>query len=199
MHRLLLVLFLFSCNACWAQEFYFLGGVTRDIASDEHSYAWMLEYQQAWSEHTAVSIAWLNEGHVPGHHRDGLSVQFWGHIDLVPQHLSIAAGIGPYSYFDTAIAETGGSYSDDHGWGSITSVAANWNTSDRWQIQLRAQHIETDTDFDSTQILLGVGYRLMPVNSAESLRTTTWEDNIRRPNEFTLFFGYTIVNSDESK
>lgn len=199
MHRLVLLLLIFSADSALAQEFYFLGGATRDSNSGVNTYGWALEYQQELGAHAAFSLSWLNEGHVPGHHRDGQSAQLWGVTDLAARRLSIAAGIGPYRYFDTAIAGQGGAYSDDHGWGTITSLAATWHPRGRWNIQLRAQHIETATDFDSTAILLGFGYQLSPTVSPGSTSVSSLSYGPKLGNEIALFVGRTVVNSGESE
>jgi len=199
MRRLLFVLLTFAVCPAQAQEFYFLGGVTRDPASGEHSHAWALEYRQELGEHAAFSLSWLNEGHLPGHHRDGHSAQLWGRTDLLARRLSLAAGIGLYRYFDTAIAEMGGAYSNDHGWGTVASMAATWYTQGRWCFQLRANHIVTATDLDTTAILLGFGYRLKPAALSESPPVAPSEIERRRGNEIALFIGRTVVNSDESE
>lgn len=192
MRRFFLVMFLFAADPAWAREFYFLGGATRDSASGAHTYGWALEYRQALGAHAAFSLTWLNEGHVPGHHRDGQSVQIWGRTDLLARRLSLAAGIGPYRYFDTAVAEAGGTYSNDHGWGTIASLSATWRAKGRRRFQLRVNRIETAAGPDTTAILFGLGYRLAPTPSP------VLSAEVRR-NEIALFIGRTVVNSYRSE
>lgn len=192
-----LSLFFFLVSAVEAQEFFFLAGATRDRTSRRSSYGWMLDYRQPLSERYAVSLAWLNEGHVPGHHRDGQSVQLWRTVALPRQRLTLAVGVGPYRYFDTTVAAQGGSFSDDHGWGVITSLSATWQSAGRWNLHMRANHIETATDLDTTSILFGLGFRLDAKDSpgAASLEP----DDRRYDSEITLLVGRSVVNSFASE
>src|ERR1700743_545869 len=64
-----------------AQEFSAFGGSSQ--VSNARTYTWALEYQEGLGRFFAVSFMWLNEGHVPDHHRDGRSVQFWGRLPVL--------------------------------------------------------------------------------------------------------------------
>ena len=70
---------------------------------------------QGLGKYTAVSVSWLNEGHLPNNHRDGISAQLWGRVNLFHQRFSLAAGIGPYLFYDTLQARNGRGFSDTHG------------------------------------------------------------------------------------
>jgi hypothetical protein len=84
-----------------SQEFSLLGGEVKNADSRDSSYSWQLEYREAVGDHFAASFSYLNEGHVPNHHRDGHAIQLWGRTDFFNRSLSLAAGVGPYFYFDT--------------------------------------------------------------------------------------------------
>jgi hypothetical protein len=49
----------------------------QDLDSAGRSASWQLEYNEGMGEHFAYSISYLNEGHLPAHHRDGHTVQLW--------------------------------------------------------------------------------------------------------------------------
>lgn len=140
-----------------AQELSLLAGNTHEQDGNHETYAWDLEYLQGLGEHAAVSISWLNEGHVPGHHRDGHAVQLWARTSVFDRRLWLSAGVGPYRYFDTVPAAHGASYNDSHDWGAIFSLGSAWYTGRRWVLNLRLNRIETQSDFDSNLVLLGVG------------------------------------------
>lgn len=176
-------------GAAYAQELLLLGGGTRDSAAPANTYAWGLEYAQPFGEHTYATLGWINEGHLSDHHRDGPVAQIWRRVILMDGRLSAALGVGPYSYFDTAQAERGASYANDHGWGVIYSAGLTWYAANRWLFHLRANRIETDTDVDTTLFLLGVGYQL----DAPVRRENTTN------NEIALLLGRTILNSFESE
>jgi hypothetical protein len=57
-----------------AQEISGLGGAHRG-QERAHTYTWQMDYQRNLAEYAAFSVGWINEGHVPGHHRDGAVVQ----------------------------------------------------------------------------------------------------------------------------
>src|SRR5262245_66304987 len=108
MTRGLLALCLGIALPAAAQDLSGLVGAMRSDSPDPHtSYAWLFSYSHDLGEHFAASFTWQNEGHVPNHHRDGHSVQLWAKTGLGPQ-LELAAGIGPYRYFDTTAANSGG-------------------------------------------------------------------------------------------
>src|SRR5689334_13160408 len=61
--------FLFASNAAHAQEFSLFGGSSR--AGSTNTYTWAINYQEGLGPYFAASFTWLNEGHIPDHHRDG--------------------------------------------------------------------------------------------------------------------------------
>jgi hypothetical protein len=142
-----------------AQEVHALGGVMRNSETHTDPYAWQLEYMQGISDHFAWSFSYLNEGHVPDHHRDGPVFQLWARTD-VRQKLSLGAGIGAYRYFDTTGASQGAACADDHGWGAVFSLSATWRVGGRWLMELRGNWVRTGPGADNISALAGVGYEL---------------------------------------
>lgn len=193
------VLLAFAVPLSDAQELSLLAGTTREIDRNNKTYAWELEYQQGLGEHAAVSISWLNEGHVPGHHRDGQSLQLWARTSLLNRRWWLSAGIGPYRYFDTAKAEQSAAYNVDHGWGTVFSLGSTWYSENRWLLHLRLNRIEAQDGFDTDRVLVGVGYQLdAPPTPGPRTRAPARSGNTTG-NEVTVFLGATIVNSLESE
>jgi len=188
------VLALAGISCAGAQEFSAFAGRTYAVEPDANSFAWLISYAQDLGEHFALSFAWQNEGHVPGHHRDGHSVQAWAKARPFSPQLTLAAGIGPYRYFDTAVVQSGGSHSDDHGYGVLYSVSAAWRTQGRLLYEVRFNRVETNHSIDTSEVLLGVGYRL----DQDAAPFAPASANARR-SELTVFAGRTIVNSFESE
>jgi len=181
-----------------AQDLSFLAGGTQPDTPRRTTYGWAIAYAHDLGEHFFASATYQNEGHVPSHHRDGHALQLWARGALSPE-LSVAAGAGPYHYFATTVAETDpAGFADAHGWGGLYSVAATWRArSSPWFYQLRANHIETPHNLDTTSLLLGVGYRLDQDGSFKHNATTDgW---LRRNDEIDAMVGQTIVNSFESQ
>src|SRR5262245_52946222 len=182
-----------------AQEIYGLvGALQADSPDREKSSAWLISYQQDLGEHLAASFTYQNEGHVPNHHRDGQSLQLWGKTRAFSPQLTLAAGIGPYRYYDTTVA--GGAstsdYSNAHGFGVLYSATATWSTPGRWLYQVRLDHVETKKSIDTTELVFGVGYKL-DKDDASVYRSSESRPAAKR-DELTLLAGVTIVNSFNS-
>lgn len=112
-----------------AQEFSFLAGPLK--SNSQNTYSWEANYRESIGPYAAWSFSWLNEGHIPDHHRDGQSVQIWGRMPLWNRRLELSAGVGPYRYFDTSEAQAGGNYSNTHGWGGLFSLRAAYYFDNR--------------------------------------------------------------------
>ncbi len=192
-------LLLLAAPAARAQELTVSGGFTTNSDIRDNSYAWAIEYLQGTGENQAFSVAWVNEGHFPGHHRDGHAFQYWGRLNVFDRRLSLAVGLGPYRYFDTTAAGRGGSYADVHGWGAIESASATWYFKSRWLAQARVNWIQAAHSFDSWSATLGVGYQLSPPQSQGPLPRPPHQPEWTTRNEVSLLAGQTIVNSFSSQ
>lgn len=180
-----------------AQEIHVAGGVINRNDDGEKSYSWLISYFEGINEHFAWSLSWLNEGHLPDHHRDGPSVQFWGRKYLLDQRLSLAVGAGPYFAFDSnREGMAGDNYENVHKLGGLFSFTATWYMKTRWLLQTRLENVWLDGDMDTTSILLGVGYQLSPPGAPGSAETPASEKQAynKPKNEITLFMGYTNMN-----
>jgi hypothetical protein len=176
-----------------SQEISVLGGVRQNSETHTGTYMWQLEYMQGLSDHLAWSFSYLNEGHVPNHHRDGPVSQIWARTDVLQQRLSLAAGIGVYRYFDTTL-QTNESYADNHGWGAISSLAVTWHIQGPWLMQLRGNWVHTEHDVDNLSALVGIGYQL---DAPPAFKEQCLPEEVTN-NEITLFLGQMIANSFNS-
>jgi hypothetical protein len=179
-----------------AQELGLGAGATRVHDPDDTSYAWFLSYRHALAAHWSAMFTYRNEGHIPSHHRDGHAVQVW-YSSNDANGFALRAGLGPYRYFDTAVAENPTGFENAHGWGALYSVAMSWKPAGRWTWELRADRIHARDSFDSTQLTLGASYRLSPdaVHSGDGAMARPGE----RRYELDLMAGQTILNSFESE
>ncbi|NLO91809.1 MAG: hypothetical protein GX410_07455 [Elusimicrobia bacterium] len=183
-------------EASATQDFYLLAGHDHD-RQDHSSYAWQLSYQQSLLSFLDWSFSWINEGHYPTSHRDGPALQLWAHKDLLDSHLSLAAGYGPYRYFDTETAKHSHSFKDAHGWGEVISAAATWRFDSAWLLQARFNHIVTDKSLETTAVQMGVGYQLD--KGRRGPRPDYGPDYDELKNEVSVYYGNTIVNSATSQ
>jgi hypothetical protein len=179
-----------------AQEFSLFGGGSR--AGDTNTYTWAFNYQEGLGQYFAASFTWLNEGHIPDHHRDGQLVQLWGRIPVGNPKFVLQAGIGPYRYFDTTTADQGGSYSDTHGWGVVYSVRAAYYASSRWITQLQLNRVHVQRGPDATSVMFGVGYQLDAPDTSGPRDWASASTNNVTNNEVAVYLGKTIVNSTSS-
>lgn len=189
----LTVLFFYQPVAGQTLGLYAGGMEMRDTGKDK-SHAWELEYMEQLAPHFGLSLLYLNEGHPHGHHRDGFGTQAWFRTSPLGGRFSVAAGVGPYYYFDTIPREQA-NYANKHGYGLIYSLATDMQVDDRWSLQLRLSRVDARRQFDTNVVLLGIGYRFQstpPRSSDAALYTAT------KTSEITVLAGQTIVNSLES-
>lgn len=169
------------------------------ISGSANSYSWEAGYREGLGRYAAWSFSWLNEGHMPDHHRDGQTLQVWGRLPLLSDRLELSAGVGSYRYFDTTAAQEGGGYSNTHGWGALWSARAAWYFDRRWIAQMQLNHAQVFGGRDTTALLFGVGYELEandePGPRARPITRTT---NVTQ-NEITAMVGESILNSTGSE
>ena len=189
--------FLLQAAAALGQEISLgLGASSWQVEPRDRSYAWSIGYRHDLGERLFATFTYLNEGHVPGHHRDGEAVQLWARAPLRDRRLELAVGAGPYRYFDTALAEQSslGTFRNAHGWAGVYSIAATWY-SGRWLYRLQADRIEAPRAPDTTLVLASLGYRLEQDPSFGAAPP----GRMARRREIVAMTGRTIVNSFESE
>ena len=186
-------LILMTCPAV-AQEVYFHGGATSRTDGSGGSYAWGATYLQGLGDYMALSLTHLNEGHPPDHRRDGFAPQFWGRYPLFDRRVSLAAGIGPYLYYDTERSSTCSSYSNTHGVGTMLSISATLYTESRFLLQARGNWIWTPQNANTYVTTLGIGYQFEKASAKEAPQAPS--DKIFKPrsNEVALLAGMTVLN-----
>jgi hypothetical protein len=172
-----------------------LGGL-HAYPHSEPTYAWSLEYRHPLTKNLSTSFGWQNEGHVPGHHRDGHTVQLWLNTTPAGRGPVFAVGLGPYRYFDTRDAQNADGYINAHGWGLVASAEATWALRGNWQASLRLNRTQVHDNLKTTALVAGIGYRLGPSAGDASGAERTWPVN--KPMEFDAMIGGTIVNSFDS-
>jgi hypothetical protein len=196
---LVLLMFFSTSSPVRAQEIYLLGGILQNSDNGKSSYSWQLEYIEKLGDNLGLGVMHLNEGHVPNHHRDGNALHLWARTWLLDRRLSLAAGIGPYYYYDTIPATSSKGYENDHGVGAIFSSAVTWHTDSRWLFQLRANWVENFDNFNSFSALAGIGYQFGEPAATEPEKMSSVPSVEKAKNEITLYAGQTIVNSLNSQ
>ncbi|WP_148218008.1 hypothetical protein [Opitutus terrae] len=172
-------------------------GVAHSPDLGRSSYTWQLDYRQNFAQQLAWSAAWINEGHFPGHHRDGVTGQLWWRTAFLDGRLVLALGGGPYHFFDTQ-NQPGGDSIISRGWAPIGSVSLNYHPVARWFLRATANTIRPKgDDVTMNTFALGVGYRLWDEPKAIGKTERDPEVAVRRSldHELTLYGGRTIVNA----
>jgi hypothetical protein len=166
------------------------------VTGNETSYAWQLDFRHEFIPNFAWSTAWINEGHVAQHHRDGFATQAWANIFSTDQ-IAAAIGAGGYRYFDTQFLGNGQTL-DVHGWTPIYSLSLTYYAQSPWRFELRANRINESNGLASTSVLAGAGYLF----GKQSRRR---DDGGPHPaehttgNELSFFTGKAIVNTAGSE
>ena len=191
---LLVIGLIFVACPAFAQEIYVHGGVTSQTGSASASSAWALSYLHGLGDYAALSLTYLNEGHVADHKRDGLSLQFWGRYPLFDRKVSLAAGVGPYLYYDTVKASDGFSYTNTHGVGGVASLSATLYTESRFLFQLRGNWIWTPQNANTYVSTFGIGYQLEKGSKEEKQEAKAGNPPPVLNNEVALMAGMTILN-----
>jgi hypothetical protein len=183
----------FFVHGARGEELSLLGGVTDTDDHSSASYAWGLEYRQRVTDHFYASFGYLNEGHLPDHHRDGAMLQAW--IDSGPwqKRFAFAFGVGPYVYFDTRDDDNYAGYRDQHGVGMILSGRVSYSISAQWFALAEVNQIVATTTGTRTA-MLGVGYRLDSFIEALD-RAQRDPPRTSLENEIGAFVGETTLNN----
>lgn len=179
-----------------AQELTVSGGLMNTPNFDESSYSWQVDYRQNFHPYFAASIAYINEGHVTGHHRDGTAWQGWARLPIFQDRIALSLGVGAYYYFDTQ-PMAGGDTANVHGTAPIYSLAATGYLSNWWFYRLTLNRIEPSHNIEVTTATLGVGFwfgrdkKPTPGKLGDAPELYAYVT----PNELTFFGGQSVVNT----
>lgn len=196
MRLLLAVLAACACLALHAQDLTLSGGHVESQHPAGDGNGWSIRYTHDLDGPFFGGVEYLNEGHVPSHHRDGTAL-LAGIRNGKPWHdLVFSLAAGPYRSFDTRVAQSADGFHDAHGWAALYTVGAAWmRPSSRWFVDLRLARVESAHGPDTTMLLAGIGMQLdqdRTFGAAEPPRTKGGRD------EVTAYLGQTIVNDFES-
>jgi len=179
-----------------AQELTLLGGMLPATNSQKSSPIWQLDYRQELYPNLAASVAYINDGHLTDHHRDGTAFEGWAELPLFQNRLTLAAGAGAYWFYDTE-SLPGGASADVHGTAPVFSLSATAYLSDRWFCRVNYNYINPAHDFAENSLTVGVGFWFgqdkKPTPGA--LGDAPDEKGHLTDNELTVFGGQSIVNT----
>jgi hypothetical protein len=195
MKRLIIfiILFLFACPS-WSQEFSASVGSVLNSGSSEKTVGYQYNYLHMLSDHLALGLSYLNEGHFSEHHRDGYYFQLWGKSRSPGKKYSLAAGIGPYFYFDTN-ERTRQIFNNEHGVGIISSLSGQWYFKSPFFFRVHSNWVWTNSNISTISLLFGLGVELetAPRISRESRFTSGVEKMPGR--ELSILLGRAVMNN----
>jgi hypothetical protein len=185
-----------ACLRLHGQEVTFLGGILSDGNFNKTSATWQFDYRQDFYRNFAGSIAYINEGHLPGHHRDGTAWEAWARLPFLKDRFSISLGAGAYYFFDTQ-SLPGGDTADIHGFAPIYSLSATGYLSDRWYYQVRLNEISPAHEHKATTLAAGAGFWFGQDRKPTPgrLGDAPNEEAYVTENELTVFGGQSVVNT----
>jgi hypothetical protein len=180
-----------------AQELSVLGGTTTPSEIKDSSYAWQIDYRQDFYENFASSIAYINEGHIPGHFRDGTAWEAWGNLPLFNDRIAISLGAGVYYYYDTE-SGPGNNSNDIHGTAPIFSLSLTGYLSDRVFYRVMVNRINPSGDIKTETATVGVGYwfglNRRPLGTKPGQADAADSHYVTEP-QLAVFGGQSIVNT----
>jgi hypothetical protein len=206
---LLLVINLLGANLALAD---ITCGGTNDPDSDEISYigesvssvnqwpsssGWGISFRKIIVPCFAASLAYLNDGHFPGHHRDGVTSELWLPIDVLGGHVRVSAGGGPFYYFDTVVASNTDGYADAHDWAWLVSFDVMYRpwlsgVLSHLFIEARFDHTAPTKSIETNSIGLGIGYR--GFSDFQRPNDEAAAESFGK-NELSAYYWKTVVNS----
>lgn len=188
---LLLIIFLPACPL-FSQEVFVSGGFAEntDSGTANSQGHWSVSYFQKITDRFMFSISYLNEGHQPGHARDGFAPQIWARTNPAGgSQFSFALGAGPYIYFDT-LSYDHGQCDFRHDLALISSATATWYGLSPFLLQARLNYIFSWNSYNTFSGSAGIGYLLGDDGKKVSKRGTDTK------NEINLYVGRTVLNSN---
>jgi len=180
-----------------AQELSLMGGAAALADLGTESYSWELDYRQYFLPQVAVSLDWINEGHLSEHHVDGFATEAWYCLPLDRGRLSLSVGAGPYFYFDTVLPPIGPSL-DAHGFAPIYSAALTGYLGNRWFWRVMYNRINPPSnDIKVNTLDMGVGYWMGKGTEPPRIATVSPEEDppFSPYNEVTPYVGWRVSNT----
>ena len=179
-----------------AQELTFLGGLLPETKNERSSYTWQVDYRQDLYRNFAASIAYINEGHLRAHHRDGTAAEVWGRLPFDNDRFSVSLGVGAYYFYDTQPLP-GGDTANIHGTAPIYSLSATGYLSNRWFYRFNFNRIDPANEIKVNTVMVGAGFWFGREKKPTpgDLGDAPNEEDYVTENELTVFTGQSVVNT----
>jgi len=153
----LLPLILFAAAPLAAQELTFLGGGVFATDRERSGTASHADCRQTIHRNFAALIAYINEGRLLAHHRDGNAWQARARLPLFEDRISLSLGLGACCFFDTR-PRPGGDTANVHGTAPSYGLSGTGYLSNRWFYHVLVNRIEPARSIGTTMVAAGVGF-----------------------------------------
>jgi len=179
-----------------AQELTLLGGILPKTDTERSTYTYQVDYRQDFYRNFAGSIAYINEGHLRRHHRDGTAWEAWARLPLFNDRMAVSFGLGGYYFFDTQPLPNGDT-ANVHGTAPIYSLSATGYLSGRMFYRLMFNRITPSHQITVNTMTIGAGlwFGQEKRPTAGKLGDAPDEYSYVTQNELTLFGGQSVVNT----
>ena len=147
------ILFLLVARSYAEQSVSLSGGPATRNSSNEGSTAWKVEYaaEPFLVVPFGVSLAYVNEGSVPGHKRDEIAAKVEMFVP-VSERFRVGAGAGPCRYNDTTLAGI------QRGWGAVYGASAAYRLTKSVSAIASWDRVEAAGNGESDLFLLGAKF-----------------------------------------
>jgi hypothetical protein len=168
--------------------------------SNPGTYQWHLDYQQGINKHWYFETGWVNDGHIPGHLRDGIAAQIGIRTSLWSPRFEVGVATGVDRFYDTTNdSSNAGNFSDVQGFLLLTSAQLSYYFGHRWIARPQVNYeLAPPKSYDAMSVLLGVGYQLQPSEHPGSRESPIAQTSFTTGNEVTAFVGQTVPNGGSS-
>lgn len=189
--KLGLAVCLFAPLAGLAQELSALAGGLGTGGFQNGTTAWQIQYREELNKWVAVSEAYINEGHLPGHSRDGTASEVWLNLPLPYDNMEFSVGAGFRDYFDneTLLSKN---VNDVHGTGPIFSAELIGDLYRRTYWTIMFQRITPRADFQSNTLMAGIGIWIGKGYTRQPKEDPNW---VTPTQEITVFGGKSVLNT----
>lgn len=209
--RRILALWVLAAGLAGSQSALAAGSSGNDPSPDEISYfgervyslrqwppdwGWGISFFRSVTPNLAWSLAYLNDAHFPGHHRDGIAAEAWFTFIPYPSPITLSAGSGTFYYYDTVFAQNTSGYADAHGWAWLGSVRATLQPAS-WKhmyVEARIDYTSPTKSIETTSFGLGLGYR----GNSDDPSAPGHSSETPGKNEVVGSYGKTVTNSFNS-
>jgi len=179
-----------------AQEFGMYAGPQWDLSvSNPATYQWRLDYQQGISEHWYFEVGWVNDGHFPGHLRDGIAAQVGARTTFLTPKLSLGLAAGIDRFYDTIADSTNtGGFADLQGWMFLGTGQVSYYMG-RWILRAQVNYELAPPDsYDGLSAIVGLAYQLQKSDAPGPRSSPAHQSAFTTRNEVTVFVGQTVPN-----